>query len=223
MTFREAVRETFKPRLMGKRTTVLTALTSVLLSMGIARQTDPVLLYAFFLSLLGFTIFLYPFPERVVGHPAWQAERAILPVLTMLGLSLFVFAIVLVVDSFPWAVAGQDVLYLLILLGVIAPSVEEFARWTWLHTLPYSPLTANLFWVMLHPAVARVFTGQGPDLAFALFAFLFGLAMTWVMWAVEGKHGKYFGPVAAITIHGAYNSLVVLWTVSIGGTPLVAF
>ena len=226
MTLRQSVRETFRPRLLKKRTTVLTALTSLLLSMGIARQTDPVLLYAFFLSLLGLTISLYPFPERIYGHPAWRLDHAWLPILSMLGGSLLLFALLIGLRGFPVSPAtSQEKVGLLFLLAIIVPSVEEFARWTWLHTLPYSPVTSTLFWVLLHPAVAVIFAGKAPDLAFLAFAMLFGLAMTWVMWMAPGEKGgsRFLGPVAAITLHGAYNAFVVLWVVSVSGVPLHAF
>jgi hypothetical protein len=215
MSFRQSVRETFSSGKLKRRVTVLSALGGILLSMGIARHTDPVLLYAFFLSMLGWTITLYPFPERIYDHPSWQVRNLPRPVLLTLGTYVFALGVLLVVRPLP--ISGETFeskAWMFFMFGLIAPSVEEFARWTWLHTLPYSPVTSTGFWVLLHPQVARVFSGQTPDLAFILFAALFGVLMMAVMWMVESRHGgRYFGPIAAITLHGAYNVTVILWSI----------
>jgi len=214
MSFRQSVRETTQRGKLQRRMTVLTSLSSILLSMMIARQTDPVILYGiFFLFLLGL-ISLYPSPERIWGHPTWQLRNLPRPVFLMLAAYLVGLGVLLVLHPFQVSSRTfEEKASLFFLFGVIAPSVEEFGRWTWLHTLPYSPLSANVFWVLLHPQVARLFSGQSPDLAFFLFAFVFGMLMTALMWLVESRVGKWFGPIAAITLHGAYNVTVILWSV----------
>ncbi len=218
--FQAAVLATFDRRRWIKFATLPTLFGTLLLSLALPRQSDPYLLYAEFFGLTSLTaLFFYVMSGRkssIVSYEGARVSEWIPQVLGMLALMLLVAAGVLAVRGASWRSPAADWETIVLFVIVVAVS-EEWARWVWLHTLPYSPLTANLLWVLLH---------RNLDATFLVFALAFGLAMFALLWLRESlprRYGRYFGPLAAVTVHAAYDAIVLLWALTISGVQLVPF
>lgn len=234
MGFQQNVRATFYWKSFAKKASIVALALTFFTSLAIATESNPVRAYVdlFIAALLVGVVFYFTTKPQVnvFGGTSWYRLGEVWrPILLGLALVAIWYGIMHAVFAPPSAPAdagtkARDVLFWAILVGF----VEEYVRWTWLQTLPYSPLVANALWVMLHPQVAVVFSGQPPNWFFALFAFLFGLLMTAVMYLYETPMrwgaNRWLGPVLAATLHAGFNALVVLWTLEIviptlGTTP----
>lgn len=229
MGFQQNVRDTNDMGKVSKAATILAISVTFLASMSISRLQDPTVAYAIFLIAGVVSVSLHPAFKSIRENPALRITAIMRPIAQSLAIGLaMMFLFVL---AFRWVNKGAETFGQqasnLFLFAVVAAYVEETIRWLWLQTLPYALLTGNGLWVLLHPQVNRVFSGQAPDLLFALFAFEFGLLMTAVMWLYETPMAwginLGLGPVAAVVFHGIYNALVLSFAVVIGGVEFGTF
>lgn len=223
MPFQSNVRATFHFGRFEKMASVVALAVTFFISYWIATAPTPlgaVGAYVLFLIAAGQVASIYYMTTRgkvnVLETPAFVLFRIWRPI--TLGLTIILAAwFVLFVVVRPAVTEGtigqkaSDVF----LLGILVGFVEEFVRWVWLQTLPWSVLTANVVWVVLHPGVAVIFTGAAPNWFFAFVALMFGLGMTALMYLYETplSHGfnTYLGPVLAMALHAGFNAVSVLW------------
>jgi len=224
---------TFDFRRFAKFASVVALAVTFFTSIAIGTESNPVQAYVQFLSASVLVAIIYYLTTRerlnVFDTDAFRLAHIARPILLGLMISLSMYVLLFV--TFRFESAGGSftekvgaVFFWAILVGF----TEEFVRWTWLQTLPWSILTTNAIWVMLHPQVAIVFKGGTPNVFFAVFALTFGLLMTAVMWLYESPMAlgfeRFLGPVLAMTLHAGFNALNVLWNVEIvipgiGSTP----
>lgn len=195
-------------------------------SLSITSESSPILAYLLLLNmavLVGVVFYFTSEPSKtnIFGGSRWYRIAEIWrPILLGLIIVLLSMIVLFVFWGFPIAEGsvGQkfhDVLFWAITVGFI----EEYVRWTWLQTLPFSPLVANLVWVLLHPQVAKIFNGEAPNYFFLVWSLAFGLLATGIMWLYETnlplQANRYFGPILAATIHAGYNSTTVIWKIEV--------
>lgn len=235
MTFQQNVRSTFYWRTVNKKASVVALAITFFTSFAIASESNTIVAYLMLLNmavLVAVVVYMTTDSPKVnlYGGTTWYRIADIWrPILLGLIIVLVSYVALFFVAGFPLAAGdpGQkfrDVLFWAVLVGF----VEEFVRWTWLQTLPFSPLVANLVWVLLHPQVAVLLAGKTPNYFFMVFAFAFGLLATLIMWLYETPlaygANRYLGPIMAATIHAGFNALVVIWKVqlvipAVGETP----
>ncbi len=233
MPFQRNVRATFHFGRFAKMASVVALAVTFFISFWISTEQNPIGAYVLFLiaAVNVGLIYFVTTRERVniFATPAFLLARIYRPIAFGLTVVLAAYVLLFVSLRLPLSpgTTGQiaaSVFFWAVLVGF----VEEFVRWTWLQTLPWSILTANLLWVLLHPTVAVIFAGGPPNYFFAFFAFTFGLLMTAVMYLYEtplpSGLNSYLGPIFAMTIHAGFNALVVIWhfeivVPGIGPTP----
>lgn len=228
MGFQKNVRTTNDLTKVGKGATIVAISATFLGSVAVGRGSDPIIAYFLFLLAGIVAVTFHPNFKSIREDESLRLSAIVRPIVQSLAIGLLLmFTFVL---AFRWAdsphTAAQNAGDIFI-FGVIGAYVEEIIRWFWLQTLPFSVLTANGIWVLLHPQVNRVFVGKPPDLFFAAFALTFGVIMTAVMWYRETPMAYNFnlglGPIAAATFHGLYNATVILFAVAVGGTNFGTF
>lgn len=231
--FQRNVRATFHFRRFAKMASVVALAVTFFISFWISTEQNPIGAYVLFLiaAVNVGLIFYVTTRERVnvFATPAFLLARIGRPIAFGMTIVLAAYVFLFVAFRFPVSAGtlqqkAADVFFWAILVGF----VEEFVRWTWLQTLPYSIVTANALWVLLHPSVAIVLAGGAPNWFFAFFAFTFGLMATAAMYLYEtplrSGLNTYLGPVFAMTLHAGFNALVVLWTLEVvvpGAGPTV--
>jgi len=166
---------------------------------------------------------------NVFDTDAFRLHFIFRPIVLGLMIVLSMYVVLFLVFRFPLAAGtASEKIGAVFFWAILVGFVEEFVRWVWLQTLPWSILTANVIWVFLHPQVAVVFDGGAPNVFFAVFALLFGLLMTALMWSWENPltrgFERFLGPVLAMTLHAGFNALNVIWNVEVvipgvGTTP----
>lgn len=216
--FQRNVRDTNDLGQVSRRTTIVAVAVTFLMAMAVGRSSDPVL--AYFLFLVGGLIALsqHPKAQEMFAYPAFKPINIVRPIFQSLAIGAPLLALLVIGLGLSFAPGtAQEKVFAVFLFAVIGGFVEEYIRWAWLQTLPYSLISANLMWVMLHPQVARVFSGEAPDIFFAVFAFEFGLLMTLVMWLYESRvpGAAGFGPIAAASFHAIFNGFVIIYMFSI--------
>ncbi len=223
-TFQNNVRRTFDVVRFAKRASIVALAATFFTSIAIGRESDPYIAYLllFFSVVLAAEIHTRTSGYDVVAHPSLSLSRFFKPLAFAVPVVIGMY--IVLVLTFRWGFTEGTVdskLWPAFFAAVVVGFTEEFARFVWLQITPYSFLTANLLWVLLHPRVAIVFSGVLPDFRFAIFAFTFGLLMSGIMWAYEsrrfGRLNEHMGPVAAMVFHGGYNVLVVAFAVQIFG------
>lgn len=224
MSFQRNVRATFDFRRFAKFASVIALAVTFFTSIAIGTEDNPVVAYVQFLSatvLVGVLYFLTS-KERVnIFDSNWYGLLVIWrPILFGLTIVLALYVVLFLAFNFPIAEgSAAHKVWTVFFWAVLVGFVEEFVRWVWLQTLPWSILTANLLWVLLHPQVAVIFAGQTPNWFFAFFAMAFGLLMTAIMWwwetPLHAGFNLFLGPVLAMTLHAGFNALNVIWTVAI--------
>lgn len=233
MPFQQNVRATFHFRRFAKMASVVALAVTFFVSFWISTEQNPVGAYVLFLIAavnVGLVYFVTT-RERVniFATDAFILARIGRPIAFGLTVVMAAYVVLFVAFRFPAAQGTvQEKAAALFFWAVLVGFVEEFVRWTWLQTLPWSIVTANLLWVILHPQVATIFAGGPVNWFFAFFAFAFGLLMTGVMYLYEtplaSGFNSYLGPVLAMTLHAGFNALNVLWHVEIlvpGSGPVV--
>lgn len=233
MPFQQNVRATFHFRRFAKMASVVALAVTFFISFWISTEQNPIGAYVLFLIAAVNVGLIYYVTTRervnILATNAFFLSRIGRPI--AFGLTVVLASYVVLFVAFRFPISGgtmQQKVAAVFFWAVLVGFVEEFVRWTWLQTLPWSILTANLLWVILHPQVAPIFNGGAPNYFFAFFAFAFGLLMTGVMYLYETplRYGfnSYVGPVLAMTLHAGFNALNVLWHVEIivpGSGPVV--
>ncbi len=225
-TFQRNVLDTNDITKASRFSSIVALTVTLLASISVSRGSDPVIAYFMFLTGAMVAATQHPKFKEIAQYPAWKLTNIGRPVLQSLLIALpMIFFMVL---SFRWGTTGGTAVQKaadVFVFAAIGAFVEEYIRWVWLQTLPYSVFTANALWVFLHPQVARVFKGEAPNYFFLLFAFEFGLLMTAVMWLYESRvpGARGFGPMAAAAFHGIYNGIVLTFSVVVGGVDFGHF
>ena len=237
MGYNSNVRATFDPARFGKQASTAAVGFTFFTSIAISRESDPFLAYillfssAFIVAMAHFVFTSGPGRSGVnILRPndSLQFRRMFLPILFGLVTVTSVAFFLVSTTGAPVAPGTFSEKAELIVFLILAALAEEFRfRFVDMQIFPYSPIVANAFFVLLHPQVARIFTGHPPDLLFAAFAFTFGLAMLGVVWLYEVQMpramNRGFGIVYAIVVHAGYNAVVTIWTLTIAGFELRPF
>ncbi len=230
MSYNQNVRGTFDPARFGRQASTAAVAFTFYTSLAIAHESDPFIAYILlFSSALVVAVVHYVFTGGRMNilrpNDSLQVRRMFLPIAFGVAtiLTLMLLIVVTVSPAYRPETAGQK--FELIIFLILAALAEEFRfRFVDMQIFPYAPVTANAFFTLLHPQVARVFAAQPPDLVFAAFAFFFGLAMLAVVWLYEvslpRSLNRGFGIIYAVTIHAGYNALVTIWALSIAGFEL---
>ncbi len=231
MGYNANVRSTFDARRFGKQASTVAIGFTFYTSLALSHESDPFIAYILlFSSALIVAVVHYIFtlgPNRVgvnVLRPndSLQIRRMFLPILFGLATIAAVAFTLVAFTNAPLSANSFPQNFELIIFLTLAAFAEEFRfRFVDMQIFPYSPLTANAFFVLLHPQVARIFAARPPDLLFALFAFVFGLAMLGVVWLYEIPMPRFmnrgFGIVYAVVVHAGYNAIVTIWNVKVVG------
>ena len=222
--FQNNVRRTFDVVRFAKRASIVALAATFFTSIAIGRSSDPYIAYLlfFFAVILAAEIHTRKSGYDVVDHPSLSLHKFFKPLLLAVPVVIAIYTVLLF--TFRWDYTPgttESKLWPAFFAAAIVGFTEEFARFVWLQILPYSVLSANLLWVLLHPQIAIAFAGGVPDFRFAIFALIFGGIMSWVMWAYEsrrlGRLSEYMGPAAAMVYHAGFNVLVVAFAVQIFG------
>lgn len=225
------VRNTFNRQRFGRQATFVGLVFTFYVSFAISRESDPILAYILLLtSAFIAAIVHWQFSGLNVlrANDSLQLRRAFLPigfgVLTLTAVLLLLLLTLRPTLRPEAAGAKLEIIVFLILAGI----AEEFRfRFVDMQTFPYAPISANVFFSLLHPQVARFFSGQVPDLGFAIFAFFFGLAMTGAVALYEVRMvrnlNRGFGIIYATTVHVGYNIIVTIWILQVAGFEFVGF
>lgn len=224
MPFKSNVRATFHFRRFAKMASVVALAVTFFISFWISTESNPVGAYVLFLIAAVNVGLIYYVTTRervnIFETDAFLLARIFRPIGLGLSFILAAYFLIFVLFRLPITEGSvQEKAAAVFFWAILVGFVEEFVRWTWLQTLPYSVLTANLLWVILHPQVATLFNGGSPNLFFAFVAFSFGLAMTGAMYLYEtplrSGFNTYLGPVFAMTLHAGFNAFTVLWAFEI--------
>lgn len=225
MTFQANVRSTFFWRSINAKASILALGTTFFTSLAITSESSPILAYLLLFNmaiLVAVVVYMTTSPAvNLYRGTRWYRVAEIWrPITFGLIVVLATLIVLFTFIGFPLAEGSvgqklRDVLFWAITVGFI----EELVRWTWLQTLPYSPIVANLVWVLLHPQVAVVLQGQTPNYFFVVSSFLFGLFATGIMFLYESPlpygFNRWLGPVMAATLHAGLNATVVIWKIQI--------
>ena len=220
MPFQTNVRATFHFARFAKMASIIALAVTFFISYWISTEQNPVGAYVLFLiAAVNVGLIFYVTTKQrinIFATDAFFLSRIFRPI--AFGLTITLAAYVVVFIAFRFSLTGgtfQEKAAAVFFWAVLVGFVEEFVRWTWLQTLPYSVLTANILWVILHPQVATIFAGGPANWFFAFFAYTFGLLMTSLMWLYETplrwRFNSYLGPVLAMSLHAGFNALAVLW------------
>lgn len=230
MSFQRNARATFVWRAVDVRASVIALAVTFGTSFAIIStpQTSIALAYVFLLNMVVLVCVVFWMttqpPVNLLsssGSRRWYSVGQIWrPILLGLIVTFSVYILLLVLFAFQLGnQSAQQNLRDVLLFAVFIGFVEEFMRWVWIQVLPWGLITANLLWVLLHPEVAPILSGQTWSPFFAVFALSFGFAMSAIMWLYETPLpwglNRYLGPILAATIHAGYDALVIVWKVEL--------
>lgn len=227
MTFQSNARATFYWSSFSKKASLIALAVTFGTSFAVVSvpQQSLALAYVFLMNmvvLVGVVFWMTTKPPvNILGGARWYGLRDLWqPIVFGLAVLFAAIIVLLLVFGFPLQKTSiQENFRNVLLFAVFVGFVEEYMRWTWCQVLPYGIVTANLLWILLHPEVAPILSGQPWNPFFAVFALGFGLMATWAMWVYEspwrGGFNRYFGPVFAATVHAGYDALVIVWQVQI--------
>ena len=171
-TFQNNVRRTFDVVRFAKRASIVALAATFFTSIAIGRESDPYIAYLLLFAMVVLVALIHTQKSGydVVAHPSLTLSRFFKPLGFAVPMVIGVYIVLLF--TFRWGYTEGSIeskLWPAFFTAVVVGFTEEFARFVWLQITPYSVLTANLFWVLLHPQVAIMFAGRIPEHGFGGF------------------------------------------------------
>ena len=221
------IKDSFDLSKVTKRTSVLglSAVAFTLLSV----RYPPVQPYAWlFLAFVAVaSIHQQHTGKDILRYKAWELRRIFKPIAAGLMVALPIYIAVGLMSGLKVNGSWRELFLPVVAWTVAVATTEEFGfRFVLLRTLrPYSIVFSNVGFALIHPVVWDSFgTGNAAGIWFFLAYLLFGLAMTVIVLIYDHYDGEgtgaWFGPLMAITLHGAHNFFIIVFYQGTGGAAL---
>jgi len=222
------IRESFDLRKVSKRTSVL--LLAVMSFTLLSIRYAPIIPYVFmFLAFIAGTQIHHQVTGKdILAYRAWEIRNIWKPILIGVTMSVAFYVPALTLSG--WRVKGSfhELFLPTFAWVVVVATVEEFGfRFVMLRAFrPYSIITANVMFAVLHPVVwDSLSTGNVVGFYFFMGYLGFGALMTLAVVFYDQNDGKgingCFGPIWAIAVHGAHNFFLTVFGPVSGTTQLV--